>query len=71
MKCYISAASIFSFCFVILSFCQMSCFNATQAHRTPNLVIEENKREGTRDWLIKVPFDTCSYPITSSAGGKG
>lgn len=29
---------------------------------TSNLIIEENKREGTTDWLINVPFDTCSYP---------
>ena len=27
-----------------------------------NIIEEENKKPGTTDWLIKVPFDTCSYP---------
>ncbi|MBA2328304.1 MAG: hypothetical protein H0V91_01655 [Flavisolibacter sp.] len=27
-----------------------------------NIIKEENKKPGTSDWLIKVPFDTCSYP---------
>jgi hypothetical protein len=38
------------------------CFTATPALHNSNLIIEENQKEGTNDWLIKVPFDTCSYP---------
>jgi hypothetical protein len=35
------------------------------------LIIEENKKEGTSDWLIKVPFDTCSYPDHQFCRRKG
>jgi hypothetical protein len=35
------------------------------------LIIEENKKEGTSNWLIKVPFDTCSYPDHQFCRRKG
>ncbi|HZH66641.1 MAG TPA: N,N-dimethylformamidase beta subunit family domain-containing protein [Flavisolibacter sp.] len=42
--------------------CFISFAEPSLDSRTSNLIIEENKKEGTRDWLINVPFDTCGYP---------
>ena len=53
---------LFRFCFVVLVVSLMRCSNTTAVPRTSNAIIEENKKEGTTNWLISVPFDTCSYP---------
>lgn len=30
--------------------------------KTKNLILVENEYDGTTDWLIDVPYDTCDYP---------
>ena len=54
--------AFFAFACFLLAFCCFSCTDFTPAEPTNNQIIEENKKEGSTDWLIKVPFDTCSYP---------
>ncbi len=49
---------IFIYCIMVF-FLLASCNHQQTA---TNAIIEENKKEGTSEWLIKVPFDTCSYP---------
>jgi hypothetical protein len=53
---------IASCCVIILALSFISCANRSSASKPLNLILEENKKDGTTDWLIKVPFDTCSYP---------
>src|SRR4028119_605293 len=50
---------------VILLFVSAIGIMAVQSNKelpAVNIIEEENKKPGTTDWLIKVPFDTCSYP---------
>lgn len=45
-----------------LAFFWFACNGLPSAKVTTNQIIDENKKEGSTGWLIKVPFDTCSYP---------
>jgi hypothetical protein len=45
--------------------------NPRTAGVTDNAIIIENRKAGTSDWLIKVPFDTCSYPDHQFCRRKG
>ena len=40
----------------------LSCSGKPEITEMPNLIMIENQKEGTEDWVIEVPYKTCEAP---------